>query len=270
MTAFSIEPNERVAFRVRHEDPHLVVVEKPAHLVTQPGIKHERTSLLNGLFARFGPRLQQLGKARDFGMVHRLDKETSGLVVVALSALAYDELRAQFANRKVSKFYWAVTMHPPKVASGIIRKPIAESESGPIKTARISRTGKPAITAFRVLQAGPATLVECRPVTGRLHQVRVHLESIGCPILGDDLYAPEGAARAAPRLALHAHRIAFTHPVTGVRVDVRSPWPKDLRNMLTRFGLTPPALGGVDGPGEVESHPVDEHEPGVGEDQPPV
>lgn len=240
----SISANDKVVFKVRFQDEDLLVVDKPAHLPTQPGKGHERDTLLNGLFAQFGPQLQNLGRARDFGLLHRLDRQTSGLLIVGLRSKAYDALRKQFEERQIRKFYWAVASRTPKKTSGLIRRPILE-ESDDKKTARISSAGRPAFTAYRVLQVGGvpgqhATLLECRPITGRLHQVRLHLESIGCPILGDDVYASKSAARASPRLALHAHRIAFQHPVTGATVDIRSPWPRDLAGMLKRLGLTRP------------------------------
>ncbi len=240
----SIAANDKVVFRTAYEDEHLLVVDKPARLPTQPGKGHERDTLLNGLFARFGPQLQNLGRARDFGLLHRLDRQTSGLLIVGLRSRAYDGLRMQFERREIRKFYWAIASRTPKKASGVIRRPILE-EAEEKKTARIASGGKPALTAYRLLQttsipAGHAALIECRPVTGRLHQVRVHLESIGCPIVGDDVYGPKSAARISPRLALHAHRIIFKHPITGERVDVHSPWPKDLAATLKKLGLTTP------------------------------
>lgn len=256
MTAFSIQPNDEVTFKVHFEDEHLAVVTKPPHVVTQPGLGHEGDSLLNGLFSRWGPRLQKLGQARDFGLLHRLDRETSGVLVVALSAKAYDGLRTSFESREVRKYYWAFVHGTPDPAQGVIRKPIAESagrtldtpapvrrsgKPGPKKLARISSGGKPAVTAYRTLSTGPlGSLVECRPVTGRLHQVRVHLESIGCPILGDGLYAPRGVAAGSGRLALHSHRIVFTHPITGETVDCDSGWPADLKRLLNRLRLQRP------------------------------
>lgn len=236
----SVEPNPRVRFKVLHEDAHMVVVLKPAGLATQPGKGHTDDTLLNGLFARHGAALQQLGKARDFGLLHRLDRMTSGVLVAALSKGAYDGLRSAFETRSVRKFYWAVTGRAPNKPGGTINRPILEEE-GERKTARVSPRGKPALTAYRVLAAGPlGAIIECRPVTGRLHQVRVHLDSIGCPILGDDEYAPAALRRASPRLALHAHRITFDHPITGEKIDVRTTWPKDLGGVLKRLRLVLP------------------------------
>lgn len=269
----SIPPNPSVLFTLRYQDDDLLVVDKPARLVTQPGKGHEDDTLLNGLFSQFGPALQNLGRARDFGLLHRLDRQTSGLLIVGLRPRAYDALRQQFEKRQVKKFYWAVASHAPKKPSGVIRRPILE-ESDHKKTARISPAGKPALTAYRVLQTGtrgerPAALVECRPVTGRLHQVRVHLDSIGCPIVGDDIYGPKSLMSASPRLALHSHRLIFTHPTTGATLDVKSLWPKDLSAVLKRFGLTRPDLAptppSANEPHEPPGDPISDEDPGVGE-----
>ena len=241
---FTVEPNERITFKVRFEDEDLLVIDKRAGLVTQPGKGHERDTLLNGLFARYGAQLQNLGRARDFGLLHRLDKMTSGLLLVGLRPRAYDALRELFATRAVRKFYWAVTAKAPNKPTGVINRPILET-TDEMKLAKISSAGKASITAYRVLQmstigGGAAALLECRPVTGRLHQIRAHLESIGCPILGDELYAPRAVRGVAQRLALHSHRLAFTHPVSGETVDVESPWPRDLLNLLKKFGFERP------------------------------
>ena len=244
MSNLSVEPNPRVTLRIAYRDDDLVVVEKPTGMPTQPGKGHTRDTLLNGLFGieEFGAKLQNLGRDRDFGLLHRLGRPTSGLLLVGLRPRAYDAMRDAFAKRQVKKFYWAVVAKGPAHDSGLIKRPILEVEDQQ-KLARISPTGKPAITAYRVLQrvVGMA-LVECRPLTGRLHQIRVHMESIGCPVLGDKEYAPRAVAEAARRLALHAHRLAFTHPVTGEKIDVRSKWPSDLRSLLGRNGLKRPDL----------------------------
>ncbi|RMH30605.1 MAG: RluA family pseudouridine synthase [Planctomycetota bacterium] len=271
-----IEPNERVTFRVLYQDEHLVVVEKPARVVTMPGIGHEHDTLLNGLYARFGDRLRQLGVARDHGLVHRLDRETSGVLAVALSHEAYDGLRARFEQRETRKFYWAVTMKAPREPEGVIRRSIEEvlqrkDRYTSTRTARLSNRGKPALTAYRVLsESDLGAVIEARPVTGRLHQVRVHLASVGAGVLGDDTYGPRRTNDASPRLALHAHRLAFDHPVTGEPIDVRSAWPKDLRSLLKRLDLPRPDLDERDtvsdeGADEVGGDSVGEEEAGVGE-----
>ncbi|MEO1007110.1 MAG: RluA family pseudouridine synthase [Planctomycetota bacterium] len=252
MATLSIEANPRIRYRVAHRDEHLLVVEKPARLATTPGKGHDADTLLNGLFHEFGPQLQNVGRSRDFGLMHRLDRMTSGLLIVALSPRVYDAMADQFRERRIAKFYWAITKRAPaKVPTGAISKPILEEQKAK-KLARIGSGGKPAFTAYRLLEANHlAALLECRALTGRLHQVRVHLASIGCPILGDDLYANPAVASAASRLMLHAHRLVLEHPETGAQLDVRAPLPKDIAATLKRVGLAKPGE-----PGSQQGHQV--------------
>lgn len=254
MPLYAVEPNPNIQFKILYEDEELLVVLKPPRLPTQPGKGHESDTLLNGLFALYGKLLQNLGAQRDYGLLHRLDKNASGLLVVALRNRSYDTLRKAFSGRTVRKYYWAVCAKTPKSASGVIRLPIAEQGGtastsrgpGTPKTARITKFGKPAITAYRVLDSSPfGSLVEARPLTGRLHQVRVHLEAIGCPILGDEFYTTSAVRGASARLALHSHRLAFTHPTTGKPIDIRTPWPSDLRRVLSKLKLHRPDLPGA-------------------------
>ncbi|MHA7812521.1 MAG: RluA family pseudouridine synthase [Phycisphaerales bacterium] len=241
-----IQANDRVTYGVRYQDDDLLVVEKPPRVVTQPGVGHEHDTLLNGLFAGFGDRLQQLGVARDFGLVHRLDRETSGLLVVALSARGYDAMRGLFESRDVSKYYWAICHKAPKDPQGVIKKPIAEEVKRKdrytsIKFAKISSQGKPAVTAYRVLSSSElGAVIEARPVSGRLHQVRVHLDLIGSAVLGDPQYGPQLVRKASPRLALHAHRLVFEHPLSGEKLDISTRFPRDLKSTLRKLRLPSP------------------------------
>ena len=243
-----IQSNERVTFSIKYEDNDLLVVEKPTRVVTQPGVGHEHDTLLNGLFVKYGKQLQQLGQARDYGLVHRLDRETSGVMLVALTAQAYDGLRKQFEERKINKYYWALCHKAPRESQGVIRRPILEqlkrkNRYTSIRKASISNAGKAAVTAYRVIsESHKAALIEARPVTGRLHQVRIHMDLIGSAVLGDKLYGPNIVKHASPRLALHAHRIVFTHPIKEERMDIRTKWPKDLRTTLNRLDVPRPDL----------------------------
>ncbi len=276
-----VSANPRVTFAVHHEDEHILVIEKPSGRVTQPGVGHQHDTLLNGLYALHEKRLSQLGEKRDHGLVHRLDRETSGLLVVALSHQAYDALRAAFESRTVRKFYWAVVKKAPTEPKGVIRLPIDETvrrkdRYTSVKRAKISTEGKPALTAYRLLAESPyAALVEARPITGRMHQIRVHMNAINAPVLGDELYAPPTLKNAAPRLALHAHRLAFDHPVTGEPIDIRSAWPRDLRSLLRKLKLPRPDLpdqsprldedDSADAGDELRSDAVGEQDAGLGQ-----
>jgi len=239
--ALSIKPNPGVPFEIRFADEHLLVIEKHAGVVTTPGKGHERDSLLNGLFTDYGHALQNLGEDRDWGMLHRLDKGTSGLVVVALRNATWEHLLEQFKQRQIKKLYWALVMGRPDPAQGVIQKAIAEVVSTTRKKAVLSRDGQAAITAYKVLdEAGGISLIEARPKTGRLHQIRVHMASLECPVLGDDIYAGKAKLPRVPRLCLHAAQLSFIHPATGHRMTVSSPWPSDLKTTLKRFGLSKP------------------------------
>ncbi len=241
----SIAPNAKVPFRIVHGDEDLLVVEKPAGVVTQPGKKHERTSLLNGLFATYGNLLQNLGEARDWGLLHRLDRETSGLIVVALTKSAYDHLLDQFKRRIVKKVYWAIVFGTPKPLQGVIQKPIREAV-GARKRAVIDRAGQQAITAYRVLQsADEVSLIEARPKTGRLHQIRVHLADMGHPLLGETDYAGKIRLPNVRRLCLHEAELSVLQPTSGHRLTFSLPWPADLKGVLSKYGLAEPGGGGA-------------------------
>lgn len=243
-----IQPNPRVTFRTVHEDESVLVVEKMPRVVSMPGLGHQHDTLLNGLFATHAGQLSRLGKDRSYGLMHRLDAQTSGLMMVALTQEAYDGLYEQFRMRTIGKYYWALCAKAPKEPKGVIRFPIEEYQHrvnrwSTRKQARISKAGTASLTAYRVVEANEITaLIEARPVTGRLHQVRVHLDAIGCGILGDEIYGPRATTEASPRLALHAHRLQFDHPITGERLDVSCAWPSDLRKLLKRLGLHRPDL----------------------------
>ncbi|MEO0511866.1 MAG: RluA family pseudouridine synthase [Planctomycetota bacterium] len=279
----TIEPNPRATYRVAHADDALLVVEKPPGRVTLPGRGHETDSLLNGLFVDHAAALQRLGKERSFGVMHRLDRETSGLVMVAKSIEAYDALDTQLRAGGIAKFYYAVVKRAPNKPVGAIDRPLVEYQgeartplgqrAEKLKLVRVASSGKRSTTAYRVLSSSEGgALLECRAVTGRLHQVRAHLASIRCPVLGDRFYANAAVADAAPRLALHAHRIVLTHPVTGKPIDARSKLPKDIRQVCRRLGISLPSSGGgsgggdgsgVDGEHGVGADPVGDQQAGV-------
>ena len=244
-------PNPAIDIRVLHEDPSFVVVEKPAGTVTEPGLGHAGDSLMNGAFARWGARLGPLGEARDHGLLHRLDRDASGALVIALDAAAYDAIRAQFEARTVRKRYLAIVEGKPPRGEGSIDLPLEEARRGDMKVSLVNRRGggRPALTRWRTLaSAGGRTLLEVEIETGRLHQIRVHLAQLGCPVLNDRVYRvdlppntstpPRG--RPAPPLALHAASIGFTHPVTGAAVEVTCPAPAHFAEACVSAGLTLP------------------------------
>ena len=242
MPQYSIRPNADVPFEIRHADEDLLVVDKPSGVVTQPGKGHDRDSLLNALFCEHGNALQNMGDERTWGLLHRLDKDTSGLVIVALRTRAYAALREQFESRHIRKRYWAIVAGLPVPAQAVIQLPIAEVTSTR-KIAVLRRDGKQAITAYKVLASAPnVSLIEARPKTGRLHQIRVHMAARGHPLLGDDVYGKDADMPKVARLCLHAAELSFIHPSSGRRVTVQSPFPSDLTKISRRLGLPVPAF----------------------------
>lgn len=268
--ALAVKPNPRIELSIVYEDAWLIVVDKPSGLVTQPGKAHRRDSLLNALFARHGSLLQNLGEKRDFGLLHRLDRETSGLVIVAKMPRAYDELRKAFETRTIEKHYLAVAEGLPQPREGLIDAPILEVEfssrsaargskaAGPqvrprdkagsptvrshatFKKAVISRRGQSARTHYRVLShTQQLSLLHLRLETGKLHQARVHAALINCPILGDHVYGPETGRCPSPgHLMLHAWRLGFHHPCEPARmVRLESPLPEAFRDVLRERGF---------------------------------
>jgi len=211
----AIRSNERVDIRTVYEDAVMVVVEKPAGMVTQPGKGHSTDSLLNGLFVKYGKLLHNLGERRDFGLLHRLDKDTSGLVIVAKMPNAYDQLRRDFEERKIEKEYLTIVRGAPSPLQGVVQARLKEvvvakgtefgedggaakkwerSEygGGTYKKVIISRQGQEAISAYWVLETSPreprVSLVRVRIKTGRLHQIRAHMMFLGTPVVGEKIY----------------------------------------------------------------------------------
>jgi 23S rRNA pseudouridine1911/1915/1917 synthase len=234
-----------------HEDDDVLVIDKPAGLVVHPGAGTRDGTLVNALLAYCPQRLSTIGAPLRPGIVHRLDKDTSGLIVIARSDPAHRALSEQFARHSIERAYHAVVRGRPAPASGLIEGNIGRSPNDRKRMAIVIRGGKPARTHYRVLQtfgdAGPpgAALVECRPETGRTHQIRVHMAAIGHPLAGDLAYGGRrlrGATSAIlilladfPRQALHAHRIAFDHPATGERLRFSSPLPPDMAELLGKL-----------------------------------
>lgn len=244
------EPNPDVEVAILHDDGEILVVDKTSGRVTMPGAGHARDSVQNGVMAVAGERLSHLGAARDYGLLHRLDRATSGLLLFAETVGAYDGLRASFHKREVVKDYLAITARPPERAGGSIRARLAEVRTRDRKVARVDARGKAAVTHFRVLcRGGDGTaLVECRIETGRLHQIRAHLATIGAPLFGDAVYtpaSPDGRASVARRadrdLFLHAWRLVFPHPTRGNRVKLEAPLPARFREALATHGLSLPS-----------------------------
>ncbi|MBX6367198.1 MAG: RluA family pseudouridine synthase [Rhodospirillales bacterium] len=236
---------QAIPLDIRYEDEHLLVLEKPAGLVVHPAPGNPDLTLVNALLAHCGEALSGIGGVKRPGIVHRLDKDTSGLMVVAKSELAQNKLAAAFAAREIDRAYLALVWGVPLPRVGEITGNIGRSRTNRQKMAVVASGGKPAITRYKVLREwqGLAALVECRLATGRTHQIRVHLAAKGHPLVGDPVYGsgrqarratgPAGAALARfPRQALHAYRLGFVHPATGERLAFEGELPADMAAML--------------------------------------
>jgi 23S rRNA pseudouridine1911/1915/1917 synthase len=240
---------EPVEIVVRHVDDDVIVVAKPAGLVVHPGAGHEHGTLVSGLLQRF-PELEGVGDRFRPGIVHRLDRETSGLLVVARSPRAYDSLVAQLSARTVDRCYQALVWGVPAARRGIVDAPIGRSEARRTRMA-VRAEGRPARTAYEVIDTWSTPVVarvECKLETGRTHQIRVHLAAIGHPVCGDAQY---GAAACGRRLGLtrqylHAAKLVFMHPITGGLVLCESNLPVDLHH-ASEAAAREPVSDGPDG-----------------------
>ncbi|HEY8103924.1 MAG TPA: RluA family pseudouridine synthase [Gaiellaceae bacterium] len=221
---------EAMDLRIAWEDEHLLVVDKPAGVVVHPGIGHESGTLVHGLLA-----LDAAGGDEDRpGIVHRLDRDTSGLLVVARSEEAHAKLQDLIRRREVERRYLALVKGTPRSRSGRIEAPIGRDRADRSRHSLDTPTPREAVTRFQVLeQLGPRALLEVTLETGRTHQIRVHLEAIELPISGDPVYGASGDL-GLERQFLHAAGLAFAHPLTGKRIETESPLPDDLAAALDR------------------------------------
>ncbi|MEO1442919.1 MAG: RluA family pseudouridine synthase [Chloroflexota bacterium] len=216
-----------------YEDEHLAVIEKPAGLVVHPGVGNESGTLVNALLAKY-PHLMETERK---GIVHRLDKDTSGLIVVGLHEDAIEDLMAQFKERVVDKTYLAFTEKSPPTLTGTIDAPIGRDPKQRKRMA-VVRDGKPALTEFEVIEqefAGEQALVKCKIHTGRTHQIRVHLAFVNAPVVGDTVYGYRKQRVGLKRLFLHAAQLQFEHPVTEETMTFESPLPANLQNILEKL-----------------------------------
>ena len=232
-----VEPDEAVEVRVVHEDDDIIVVDKQAGLVVHPGAGHHDSTLVHGLLARY-PELRDVGEPLRPGLVHRLDRGTSGLLVVARTPEAYVDLVDQLSTHSVLRVYTAMTWRHFEHPNGVIDAPIGRSRRDPLRMT-VAADGRDSRTHYRVEQRFDepveASLVTCELETGRTHQIRVHLASIGHAVLGDEVYGGLRHSFRMPRPFLHARQLSFRHPGTDDYVSFDSPLPADLQAVLDRF-----------------------------------
>ncbi len=246
--ALPAEPRaQAIPLDILYEDEALIVVNKPAGMVVHPAPGNEEATLVNALIAHCGSSLSGIGGVRRPGIVHRLDKDTSGLMVAAKTDAAHRALSAAFARREVERAYQAVVWGMPPRPEGRIEGAIGRHPVDRKRMAVLRRGGKPALTTYKVLKSfgSVASLVECRLATGRTHQIRVHMAAVGHPVMGDPVYgratvvrlkglgpAARAAVEGLGRQALHATVLGFRHPATGERVRWEVGLPSDIGNLI--------------------------------------
>ncbi|HUI49950.1 MAG TPA: RluA family pseudouridine synthase [Acidimicrobiia bacterium] len=226
-------PDPTVAVDIRFEDADVAVVAKPAGLVVHPGAGHAGGTLVNGLLAQF-PGIECVGDPRRPGIVHRLDRDTSGLLAIARTARAYDSLVSQLAARTVEREYDVLVWGRLDSPRGLIDAPIGRSTARRTRMA-VRSAGREARTGYRVVETFEAPVcsrLECHLETGRTHQIRVHLAAIGHPVVGDATYGGARDQLALDRPFLHAGTLGFLHPVGGERLRFREPLPRELSELL--------------------------------------
>jgi 23S rRNA pseudouridine1911/1915/1917 synthase len=239
------EPQD-IPLTIVFEDEHLLVVDKPAGLVVHPAAGNFDGTLVNALLHHCGGSLSGIGGVARPGIVHRIDKDTSGLLVVAKTDVAHEGLAKQFAAHSIDRRYLAIVSGVPKTSGGVIDAPLARSSANRKKIAIVEGgRGKRAVTHWKRLNVlRGAALVECRLETGRTHQVRVHMASLGHPLLGDPVYGRSGKTLGNllkelgfHRQALHAAELGFIHPVTKSRLSFSSPMPSDMQELFNALGV---------------------------------
>lgn len=227
-----------------HEDADLIVIDKPAGLVVHPAAGNPDGTLVNALLHHCAGQLSGIGGVERPGIVHRIDKDTSGLIVAAKSDRAHEGLSRQFADHSIDRAYLAIVAGRPLPPAGTVDAPLGRSDRDRKKMAVVAAgRGKRAVTHYATLEPlADAALVECRLETGRTHQVRVHMAHIGHPLLGDPLYARPRKAHVQllrslsfARQALHAARLGFIHPVTGNSLAFSSELPDDMQELLSHL-----------------------------------
>ncbi|MBI5772762.1 MAG: RluA family pseudouridine synthase [Verrucomicrobia bacterium] len=231
---------EEIPLEILHEDADLLVLNKPPGLVVHPAAGHEEHTLVNALLHHCAGQLSGIGGVARPGIVHRLDKDTSGCLVVAKNDFTHLALARQFAERDLEKIYLALLCGEVPKASGEIRAAIARHPSHRKRMAVTQNAGRDAWTSYRVRQRlREATLVEAGLHTGRTHQIRVHFQHLGFPVVGDLTYGRRHNARlteltnyTAPRQMLHAHTLAFTHPRTNKEMTFQAPLPEDFNGAI--------------------------------------
>lgn len=227
---------EDIPIDIVYEDDDLLVVDKPAGMVVHPAPGNYSGTLVNALMYHCGDKLSSINGVIRPGIVHRIDKNTSGLLMVAKTDKAHDKLSRQLAEHTITRRYKAIVYNNIKEEEGTVAKPIGRDPKNRLRNAVTDINSKDAVTHYRVMERfGNFTLVEAILETGRTHQIRVHMSYIRHPLLGDDLYGPQSNKLGVKRQMLHAGILGFEHPATGKYMEFESPLPDDFAETLNKL-----------------------------------
>ena len=227
---------QNIPLNIVYEDSDLLVIDKPAGLVVHPGAGNPDGTLVNGILYHCGDSLSSINGVIRPGIVHRIDKDTSGLLMVAKNDKAHQSLAAQLEAHSILRAYRAIVLHNIKNDQGRIEAPIGRDPKNRLRMAVVPNGGRRAVTNYEVLERfGAHTYIEARLETGRTHQIRVHMTHLHHPLLGDRVYGPEKNNLGANRQMLHAESLGFVHPTSGKQLEFHSPLPEDFQAVLDRL-----------------------------------
>ena len=227
---------ENIPLDIVYEDEDVLVVNKPAGMVVHPAVGNYNGTLVNAIMYHCGDRLSSINGVIRPGIVHRIDKDTSGLLMIAKNDMAHESLSRQLADHSITRKYYALVYSNIKEDEGTVDQPLGRDMKNRMKRAVTFDNAKRAVTHFKVIERfGKYTLVECQLETGRTHQIRVHMAYIKHPLVGDPLYGPKKPEIQADGQYLHAKTLGFIHPRTGEYMEFDSPLPEKFQNMLNRM-----------------------------------
>lgn len=236
-SSFEVEADPTISVPIVHEDPDFVVIDKPSGLVVHPATSHKTGTLVNGLLSLY-PKISTVGEPERPGIVHRLDKGTSGLLVTALTPEGYVKLSQQIQNKTIGRVYTALVLGYLESERGVVDAPLGRDPKNPVRRAVVAG-GKEARTRYEVIERYKdpelCCLVRCELETGRTHQIRAHFSAIGHPIAGDNLYGGASTSMNLGRPFLHSSSLTFQHPITNEDLKFSSKIPQELLEILEKF-----------------------------------
>ncbi|SVD63867.1 uncharacterized protein METZ01_LOCUS416721, partial [marine metagenome] len=227
----AITPSE-LTLNIVFEDDDIAIIDKPSGMVVHSGAGHLTDTMANAAATRW-PKISKVGDTDRTGIVHRLDRDTSGLLVIALSPTAYDNLTAMIKRHEIERIYTALIHGHPESSKGTIDAPVGRDPHHRTRQA-VNEDGRPALTHYEVIrEIGQFSFLKIRLETGRMHQIRVHMTAIGHPVVGDQTYGKRQGIENLSRQFLHASELIFNHPISSEKISVTSQLPDDLRNAIS-------------------------------------